>query len=611
MASQYRLYRHPNGYFYHRVKVPCDVRRFYGKQIEQQSLGTRDLREALRRLPSAIVEVDRRFSEFRLENTEGPARGTVGEGLRRSTSAIIKRVAAEYGSLADAEELRLRADAFKAGHADLHRYLSTLGDTITRGECLHDLIATGDVLAILGIVNRERVERRLAIVKRSWRVGDLECYIAFAADRAPELVATDQAALIKALIAAEICVLEAWQSEVALEPPNTLMASRAVTGKFGQAHTLPPAKQSDLPIMSKISAECFADVGRQKKWTDKTEAARRAHIALCIDIIGDKPLDSYTQSDMRFLKETLSALPPNTHTRKEFRLLSKVEIAQNARATGVPGLSVESIRQIMTAASMVYGWASAHYDMSLPNIVHQLMPLPSSGGDKSEKRHVLSIGDLQRLFEQPVFTGAKSDAEWFKPGSMMMQHSGRFWIPLLNVFTGARLMEAVQLTREDVGCEEGIWFVDINEGGEDGDKRVKNRSSLRRIPIHPQLVALGFLDFVSTVDQGQRLFPDVKIGPVAHRHMHASKAFNKLLLIAGVKSKRKVWHSLRHSFEQACRDSRVDSAIMDQLQGHAQSGMRAVYGERYRLAALSEGVNSIAYEGLDLSHIKPFVRSAP
>jgi integrase len=384
------------------------------------------------------------------------------------------------------------------------------------------------------------------------------------------------------------------------------MANSADLTERKSVHASATAGQSDLPSLTKIAEECFADIGREKKWTEKTEAARRAHISLCVEIIGDKPLNAYTQHDMRFLKQTLSALPPNAHARKEFRLLTKVKIAEKAKAMGVPGLSVESIRQIMTAASMVYGWASAHYDKNLPNIVHQLMPLPSSGGDKNGKRHVLTIGDLQKLFEQPVFTGVKSDTEWLKSGSVMMRQSGRFWIPLLSIFTGVRLMEAVQLTRDDVGCEDGIWFIDINEDGEDGGKRVKNRSSVRRIPLHQQLIELGFLDFVQTVSPRSRLFPDIKIGPATHRHMHASKAFNKLLLTAGVKNKRKVWHSLRHSFEQACRDSRVDSAVMDQLQGHAQKGMRAVYGEGYKLAALNEGIQSVRYKGLNLGHITPF-----
>lgn len=82
--------------------------------------------------------------------------------------------------------------------------------------------------------------------------------------------------------------------------------------------------------------------------------------------------------------------------------------------------------------------------------------------------------------------------------------------------------------------------------------------------------------------------------------------FNKLLTSAGIKGPKKVWHSLRHSFEQACRDSRVDYAVMDQLQGHSQKGMRGSYGEGYKLPELQQGMQSFRYAGLDLPHIKSF-----
>jgi hypothetical protein len=411
MLKQYRLYRHPNGYFYHRVKVPSDIRRFHGKQIEQRSLGTRDFREALRRLPAIVVEVDRLFSDLRQQHAERLRCVPQGINATKQVATNIKRVAADFANTIESREYALRTEAFRAAHADLHGYLQTLDGSVARNPYLNDLVSSGDVLAVLDFVHRERIRQRLADTKRSWRVGDFEAYIAAA--RASGMGANDQAILVKAMIAAEIKLLESWHPEPKASLESTMVTMSGIdVGELKRAYAAPAAKQANLPIMSDIATECFADIGRQKRWTAKTEAARRAHIALCIEIVGDKPLDAYSQSDMRAFKQILSALPPNAHARKEFKLLTKVQIAEKAKAMGVPGLSVESIRQVMTAASMVYGWANAHYDRNLPNIVHALMPLPSAGGDKNGKRHSLSIGDLQRLFRQPVFTGVKSDVEW-------------------------------------------------------------------------------------------------------------------------------------------------------------------------------------------------------
>jgi integrase len=610
MTNQYRLHRRRTGFFYHRVKVPADIRQLYGKEIEQRSLATRDLREAVRRLPAVIVEFDCLFCRFREDHSE--RLGTLdmndaAEAVPKTPRVDIKRVAVDFANEVEAAEVSIRADAFRAAHKDLRSYLVSLDIYDSYNEYLTHLAAQGDVLPILGFVHRYRIEQRLAAIKLARAVGDFEVYESAASRLAHGISATDRAALIKAMIIAETKALESWRDEPKLvQHPKVQAVAAVVVDASTNMSAKPEPKGADLPHMSKLSRECFAALGKEKKLSAKTEISRHTQVKQFIEIAGDMPVNAYTQDDMRRLKNTLVNLPPNTRHQKAFKNMTKVQIAEKARELGLPGLSSESIRQIMTAVSIVFGWARAHYDMTLSNIVQPLIPSPSAGKDKRTKRQSLNVDDLQKLFHQPVFTCVKSADEWLRPGPVAMQHTGRFWVPLLGIFSGARLMEAVQLTRQDVGFENGIWFVDINDDDADEGKRVKNVSSLRRIPVHPELIRLGFLDFVDTIQGGDRLFPDIEIGPATQRHRSASKAFNKLLQVAGIKDKRKVWHSLRHSFEQVCRDSRVDSAIMDQLQGHSQKGMRGEYGEGYKLPELKEGIDAIRYDGLDLSHIQPF-----
>jgi integrase len=462
MVHCYRLYLHPNGTYYHRVKVPADIRALYGKEIEQQSLRTRDIRDAVRLLPAVIVSIDKAFDQCRLECAgEGPSSHV---GTKRS-------------------------------------------------------------------------------------------------------------------------ILKPRRPAVALQEAPDHGCSR-------------------FPKISVLGAECFESVGRTKAWSAKTAASRTNQLKQFIDICGDKPLDHYTQEDIRHLKATLFALPPQSRGKATLKALSKPEIVAVARTQGLRGLSVESVRQVMTAANIVFGWARAEYDLNLRNIVQPMIPKPSSGGDKRDKRDGFTINELKTLFSSPVFYGVKSRERWFETGPVTMNTTGRFWVPLLCLYSGLRLMEAVQLSRGDVRVQGGIWFIDVNDEMESGNsKTIKTMYSSRRVPIHPTLLEFGFLNLVKTISAQARLFPDISIGPAEQRHRHASKMFNKLLAKAGIKGPRKVWHSLRHTFEQACRDSRVDSAIMDQLQGHVQMGMRGVYGGNYGLEALNEGICSIEYRGLDLSHI--------
>ena len=70
-------------------------------------------------------------------------------------------------------------------------------------------------------------------------------------------------------------------------------------------------------------------------------------------------------------------------------------------------------------------------------------------------------------------------------------------------------MEIQQLRFKDIRQVEGYWVFDINKA--DKGNRLKNRPSIRLLPIHSQLIDLGFLNWVNAQRAGQdesdRLFP--------------------------------------------------------------------------------------------------------
>ncbi|MGI4940932.1 MAG: hypothetical protein ACRYHQ_10300, partial [Janthinobacterium lividum] len=79
------------------------------------------------------------------------------------------------------------------------------------------------------------------------------------------------------------------------------------------------------------------------------------------------------------------------------------------------------------------------------------------------------------------------------------------WAHWIMAFSGARAGEVLQLMREDVSSDAGVWYFDVHEEGE--GRSVKN-GERRHVPIYPALIAEGFLDYVRTVDAGEPLFPD-------------------------------------------------------------------------------------------------------
>ena len=47
--------------------------------------------------------------------------------------------------------------------------------------------------------------------------------------------------------------------------------------------------------------------------------------------------------------------------------------------------------------------------------------------------------------------------------------AARYWIPLIALFTGCRLNEICQLYLNDIRCDNGQYYFDINDDAEDSN----------------------------------------------------------------------------------------------------------------------------------------------
>ncbi|MGR9284288.1 DUF6538 domain-containing protein [Rhizobium johnstonii] len=75
--------------------------------------------------------------------------------------------------------------------------------------------------------------------------------------------------------------------------------------------------------------------------------------------------------------------------------------------------------------------------------------------------------------------------------------NARRWVPWLCAYSGARIGEMVQLRKQDLRQENGLWIMRITpEAGtvKDGD--------YRDVPLHPHLIEQGFPDFLSKAATG-------------------------------------------------------------------------------------------------------------
>lgn len=207
-----------------------------------------------------------------------------------------------------------------------------------------------------------------------------------------------------------------------------------------------------------------------------------------------------------------------------------------------------------------------------------------------------SADDLKRIFSSSIYTIQ------YRPISGGKEAA--YWLPLLALFTGARVEELSQLLVRDIREVEGIGHF-INISDEAPHAHLKNASSRRRVPIHGVLIACGFLDYVARQPKSGMLFSDLKPNHRGKYGGYFSYFFsNYLRHKIGITDERKVFHSFRHTFKDACRNVGIEEAVHDALTGHRNASAGRGYGnEQYPLEPLFEAVARYEIADLDLSHL--------
>lgn len=141
----------------------------------------------------------------------------------------------------------------------------------------------------------------------------------------------------------------------------------------------------------------------------------------------------------------------------------------------------------------------------------------------------------------------------------------KFWIPLILLYTGARLDEIAQLHVSDLviddtrfkGSQPYFKVENLDDDDPALHKKAKSLSANRYIPLPKQLIEIGFLDYANKMKAQEQahMFPDLPHNRGRNRGSLVSTAFMKMFRELGSKdektglnTKRINTHSLRHSF---------------------------------------------------------------
>ena len=117
--------------------------------------------------------------------------------------------------------------------------------------------------------------------------------------------------------------------------------------------------------------------------------------------------------------------------------------------------------------------------------------------------------EFDRLLDAPPFSGSAgpSRSKRYKSGNAFYSDSA-YWMPLILLLHGFRSAEAAGIPVAHVKLDRPIPIFSIEPTD---DRGVKTVSSIREVPIHPELLRLGFAEFVDAVTKTghQHLFPDL------------------------------------------------------------------------------------------------------
>ncbi|TIV66835.1 MAG: integrase [Mesorhizobium sp.] len=147
------------------------------------------------------------------------------------------------------------------------------------------------------------------------------------------------------------------------------------------------------------------------------------------------------------------------------------------------------------------------------------------------------------------------------------------WSPILCAFTGARITEITQLRKQDFRMEGDIHIMRITP-----DAGTVKAGGYRDVPLHSQVVDLGFMRFVEGAPYGPLFYPVPKESVTAARTVagRVSQWLQSLGIIPeGVSPN----HGWRHRFKTVGRELEISDRVLDAIQGHAGKTAGDNYGD--------------------------------
>lgn len=352
--------------------------------------------------------------------------------------------------------------------------------------------------------------------------------------------------------------------------PST-QATLAATQKMALARPeAGPALFTKIPTLR----ELYKRWQRVKKRAKSSEQACLLAIETCEKALGHLPIDQLTRTHGDAFRSWLQEQP----------------------------ISSKTARDRFTWVKSLLGYAFRELEL-LPKQPWEGMEIQVS---KAQTRRPWRDDELQQLFSQPLFTAYET------PKTKKSGSDAAYWVPILALYTGARIGELAQLRTCDISTIDGTPLLTITDSGE--GQHVKTDAGHRSLPIHPELVRLGLLEYVQAIHSAghDRLWPTLRIDP-ERPGVAISNWFGEYRRSVGLAEKYPDFHSFRHSVRTRLARAKIPEKVQDSITGHETQG--SIGTKVYQDVSIQdrlEAIQALSYPAISLprAYIAPRMETA-
>jgi integrase len=332
-------------------------------------------------------------------------------------------------------------------------------------------------------------------------------------------------------------------------------------------------------LLSYVIEKYIDEKLRTRAWAEKTYLGYKVIYNHLITLLNDKHFRNIGSVDAQQVKNTLQRLPSNLNKKAEYRDKSINRILK----MDIPAshlMSIKTINTMLGCYSELFKWALKNGYAST-NVFDGMLLKDSRKA--RDLRSPFNPSDLKRIFSDSVIRNPNKD--WQK------------WLPVLGLYTCARLNELCQLQKKDIAKVDGYWCISITDSGD--NQILKSVSSKRVIPIHEKLIELGFIDYVNSKGSAPNsmIFPDLKL--LNERYSHTpSRWFSNIKNRVLDDSDRKSFHSFRHTFVDYLYNKLKlqGNPLVKPLLGHSDSEITSgVYGSSFEIEDLFKIIQAINF----------------